>query len=73
MIRRIEVIGEASRRLSDQTRLALPGLAWDAMMGMRDILIHEYDDVDLAIVWDTVQTDLPPLVATLEKIVPPEG
>ncbi len=72
VIRRVEIIGEAARRLSDQTRMALPGLAWDAMTGMRDVLIHEYDDVDLEIVWDTVQLDLPPLIAALEKIVPPD-
>jgi len=40
--------------------------------GLRNILVHEYDDVDLTIVWDAVQADLPPLIAALEKIVPPE-
>ena len=72
VIRRIEIIGEAARRLSDDARAALPGVAWDAMTGMRNVLIHEYDDVDLTIVWDTVQADLPPLIAALEKIVPPD-
>ena len=41
-------------------------------MNMRNVLIHEYDAVDLPIVWDTVQSDLLPLIAALEKIVPPE-
>ena len=72
VIRRLEIIGEAARRLSDEKRAALPEVAWDAMTGMRNILVHEYDDVDLTIVWDAVQADLPPLIATLEKIVPPE-
>ena len=39
---------------------------------MRNIMIHEYDDVDLAIVWDTVENDLPRLVALLEPVIPPE-
>ena len=41
------------------------------MVGMRNVMIHEYDDVDLVIVWDTVQNDLPPVVARLEEVVPP--
>lgn len=72
VIRRLEIIGEAARRLSDETRIALPELAWEAMVGMRNVLIHEYDDVDFSIVWDAIQGDLPPLIATLEKIVPPD-
>ncbi len=42
------------------------------MVSMRNIMIHEYDDVDLTIVWDTVQNDLPSLVALLEPLIPPE-
>jgi len=72
VIRRLEIIGEAARRVSDQTRAMFPYLPWNAMMNMRNVLIHEYDDVDLPIVWDTVQNDLPPLIAALERIVPPE-
>lgn len=71
VIRRLEIIGEAARRLSDEKRAALPELAWEAMVSMRNILIHEYDDVDMKIVWEAVQADLPPLIAVLEKIVPP--
>ncbi len=39
------------------------------MVGMRNIMIHEYDDVDLVIVWETVNNDLPPLIDALEKIL----
>jgi len=45
----------------------LPELPWGSMAGMRNFLIHEYDDVDLAIVWNTVSVDLPPLIVSLEK------
>ena len=41
------------------------------MVGMRNIMIHEYDDVDLVIVWETVNNDLPPLIDALEKILHP--
>ena len=70
VIRRLEIIGEAVRRISDETRATYPKLPWKAMVGMRNVMIHEYDDVDLVIVWDTVQNDLSPLVAALEEIVP---
>lgn len=70
VIRRLEIIGEATRRLSDETRMALPETAWEAMVGMRNILIHQYDDVDMNIIWDAVQMDIPPLIQVLEKIVP---
>ena len=39
---------------------------------MRNIMIHEYEDVDLGIVWDTVQNDLPPLITSLEPLIPGE-
>ena len=71
VIRRLEVVGEAARRISEQMRATYPQLPWNAMIGMRNVMIHEYDDIDLSIVWDTVQVDLPTLVARLEEIVPP--
>jgi uncharacterized protein with HEPN domain len=42
------------------------------MIGMRNIVVHEYANVNLGIVWNTVQNDLPPLIAELEKVVPSE-
>ena len=72
VIRRLEIIGEAARRVSEQTKIKLPHLPWSAMMNMRNVLIHEYDAIDLPIVWDTVQNDLRPLIGALEKVVPPE-
>lgn len=72
VVRRIEIIGEASRRISQQTRDAHPQIPWREMTSMRNLVIHEYDVVDISQVWDTVQHKLPPLVAELSKIVPPE-
>ncbi|MCX6375577.1 MAG: DUF86 domain-containing protein [Armatimonadetes bacterium] len=69
VIRRLEIIGEAARRISTETRDHLPDLPWHAMMGMRNFLIHEYDAVDLTIVWDAVHRDLPLLIAQMEEIM----
>ena len=72
VIRRLEIIGEAARRLSEQTRGSLPTLPWNLMVGMRNLMIHEYDDVDLGVVWHTVQDDLPGLVVAIQSLVPPD-
>jgi uncharacterized protein with HEPN domain len=72
VIRPLEIIGEAAGRMSPATREAHPEIPWTKMIGMRNRLIHEYFRVDLATVWDTVQDDLPPLIAMLEPLVPPE-
>ena len=72
VIRRLEIIGEAARRISGQTRSALPHLPWNAMIGMRSVMIHEYDDVDLSVVWDTVQNHLPGLIRSIQPLVRPE-
>jgi uncharacterized protein with HEPN domain len=66
------VLGEATKRLSDEFRAAHPEYPWSLISGMRDKLIHHYHAVDLSVVWDTVQKDLPALVAFLTPILPPE-
>lgn len=71
VIRRLEIIGEAARRISEETRTAYPDLPWSDMVSMRNVMIHEYDDVDLVIVWETIKNDLPQLVELLEKILGP--
>lgn len=72
VVRRLEIIGEAARRVSEATRSSLPNLPWTSLIGMRNILIHEYDGIDLAIVWETVRRDLPALVDALQDFVPAE-
>ena len=71
VIRRLAILGEAARRVSDATRAAHPGLPWHEMIGMRNIVVHEYDDVDLVVVWSAVMQDLSPLIRALEKSPPP--
>ena len=67
MLRAIETIGEASTKVSEPTRLRLPGIDWWAVRRMRNRIIHGYDTVDTAIVWDTVQLAVPQLIAELER------
>lgn len=70
VIRRLEIIGEAAGRLSEETRATVPELDWRAMIGMRNMMIHEYDGVDLDIVWETVETDLPALIQAITPVAP---
>ena len=73
VIRRIEVIGEASRRVSMDFRAAHPEIPWQGMVGMRSRLIHEYDRVDLVELWNVVREDVPQLIGLLSPLVPPEN
>lgn len=72
VIRRLLVIAEAARRVSEATRQTLPNISWQEINGMRNRLVHEYDDVNLNIVWDVVQSEIPPLIEELKSQIPPE-
>jgi len=71
IIRRLEIIGEASRRISEETKTTFPDIPWNDMVNMRNVMIHEYDDVDMIIVWETVKNNPPPLIDALGKILKP--
>jgi uncharacterized protein with HEPN domain len=68
VIRNIEIIGQAVKGISDDTRTLAPTVPWRQIAGMRDKLIHEYFGVDLALVWDVVEQELPGLRLQLEKL-----
>ena len=68
VIRRIEIIGEAVRRLSPEFRERHPEIPWTAMTGMRNRMIHGYDDIDMNIVWDTTQDSIPRLLPIVERL-----
>jgi uncharacterized protein with HEPN domain len=72
VIRRLLVIAEAARRVSEMTRQTLPTISWQEINGMRNRLVHEYDDVNLNIVWDVVQSEIPQLIETLKVNIPPD-
>jgi uncharacterized protein with HEPN domain len=70
--RKIEIIGEATRRVSEKFRSAHPEIPWRQMAGMRDRLIHGYGDVDWSKVWTVAAQELPPLEATLSALLDSE-
>lgn len=69
VIRQLEIIGEATKNLSDTTRNKSPQVPWRDMAGMRDVLTHQYFGVDLSAVWDTVKQDMPELKQGLAKSI----
>ena len=72
IIHRLLIIGEASKRVSEITRQTLTAIPWAAISGMRNRLVHEYDEIDLDVVWDTAVNGLPTLILELKKVVPPD-
>ncbi len=68
VIRNIEILGEASKSLSNETREKYPHIPWKDIAGTRDMLIHDYFGVNIDIVWDIVKNEIPTLSAQLKDI-----
>lgn len=69
VIRNLEVIGEGARQIPPEVRGELPGIDWQRMAAMRNVLIHAYFGVDLDIVWDVVSTKLPGVESTAQRFL----
>jgi uncharacterized protein with HEPN domain len=67
VIRRIEIIGEATAHLTDATRQAIRELPFRKMRGMRNVVAHDYANVDLKIIWEVATVHVPEICAVLEK------
>ena len=73
VVRALEIIGEASKKVPKSVKDCYPNVAWQEMAGIRDKLIHEYFGVKLEVVWKTVQKDLPELKPLIERIIEEKG
>lgn len=69
VIRCLEVLGEAVKKIPNYIRKEYPEIPWQEIAGMRDRLIHEYFGVDIETIWDTIQEDLSPLKETVTNII----
>jgi uncharacterized protein with HEPN domain len=72
LLKCIEIVGEAASAVGAETVARYPQIPWRQIRGMRNRLVHGYYEVDLNIVWDTVENNLAPLLAALEQVVPTE-
>ena len=69
VVRALEIIGEATKRLPSSIRDQYPGIPWKDMAGMRDRIVHGYDAVNLHIVWDTVKNRIPNVKPQIQNIL----
>ena len=67
IIRNLQVMGEAVKKVSAQTRAAHPEIPWKDIAGMRDRVVHDYFGISLDIVWDVVVNHVPPLLVKLKR------
>ena len=73
VIRNIEVLGEASKNISQNLKQRYPEVEWREISRTRDKIIHYYFGVDLDIIWDIITVDIPPLIEKLQNILEKEG
>ena len=69
----IAIMGEATKRLSREFRQQHPEVPWDDVAGMRDIIAHQYDRLDLNIVWQVIQRNIPELLSMITPLLPSQN
>ncbi|XWX02814.1 HepT-like ribonuclease domain-containing protein [Aggregatilineales bacterium SYSU G02658] len=69
VMREIQVLGEAARMVQPQTKQRFTKIAWSSIIGMRNRVVHEYFEVDTAILWQTAQQDIPAIIPHLKQIL----
>ncbi len=67
VVRNLQIVGEAAKAIPESVRAAYPNVEWKKIAGLRDILAHQYFEVDLDIIWDVLQNKLPELDRELRK------
>jgi uncharacterized protein with HEPN domain len=69
LVRLVEIVGEAATHVSQTNRSRFSNIPWPQIVGLRNRLIHGYDQVDFEVLWKIIQEDLPPLVVELRRIL----
>ena len=72
ILKALEVVGEAASRISDDFKTVHPEIPWRQIVGFRNRIVHAYFEIDLGVVWQVVQDDLPVLISLLEPLAPSE-
>ena len=65
----VELIGESASHISDELRTQQPHISWKKIIGMRHVLVHNYWRVEMDVVWDTVNNDIPPLIDQMQQLI----
>ncbi|MFN3706300.1 MAG: DUF86 domain-containing protein [Thermoflexales bacterium] len=68
-VRNLQIIGEAARGLPEEVRALAPEIEWPKMIGMRNVLVHGYFDIDLDVVWEAAIRDAPALKPRIEELL----
>lgn len=70
IILHIMIIGEATKRLSSEFRAQHPKIPWKQMAGIRDVIAHQYDEIDFDLMWDVIQVSIPDMLKKIEPLLP---
>ena len=69
ILRNLQILCESTQRVDDRYRQEYPNIPWQSIAGMRNVLVHDYFDVDFETVWSIVERDLPPLEQVMRRIL----
>lgn len=69
LVKAVEIVGEAACQISAETRAEHPAIPWAEIVGMRHRLVHNYFDINLDVLWQTIATDLPELTARIRSLL----
>ena len=72
VIRNITIMGEATRYIPESVQAKYPEIRWDSIRGMRNVVVHQYENVDVELTWDVILRDLPALIPQLQRILDDE-
>ena len=67
--KQMEIIGESSNHVSDETKSKFTSIEWSQIIGMRNVFVHEYFGVDSTLVWEIIKNDLPDLKGMIKQIM----